>query len=82
MLLRMLALGDLKPEDRVKWIADAKASLLTSKEQLNSSADTFVGPYADLAQVAALAMIHAKLESLDRLLIQVVREAGSAAAGG
>lgn len=82
MLLRMLALGDLEPEDRLKWIADAKASLLVSKEQLKSNPETFAGPYGDLAQVAAIAMIDAKLESLDRLLIQVVREERASPGGG
>ena len=70
---RILSLGDLSREERVRWIADAKALLLEKKEQLNGYRETVDAPYIDIVHGSAVAMIDAKLEWLDRLLIQVVR---------
>ena len=70
---RILSLGDVSREDRIRWIADAKASLLAKKEELNDYRRTVDAPYLDIVHGSAVAMIDAKLEWLDRLLIQIVR---------
>lgn len=74
LLLRMMALSDLKPTERVRWIADAKAALLEKKRELNEHGQSVEGPYMDIVQGIALSMIETKLEWLDRLLILVVNE--------
>lgn len=71
---RIMSLGDLSHEERVRWIAEAKALLLEKKQQLREYGSTLEGPYADIVHGSALAMIDAKLEWLDRLLIKVTRD--------
>lgn len=71
---RIMSLGDLSHEERVKWIAEAKALLLAKKQQLKDYGNSLEGPYADIVHGAALAMIEAKLEWLDRLFIKVIRD--------
>jgi DNA-binding PadR family transcriptional regulator len=74
LLLRMMSLSDLKPSERVRWIANAKAAILEKKRELNEHGQSADGPYMDIVQGIALSMIEAKLEWLDRLLIQIVKE--------
>ncbi len=74
LLLRMMSLSDLKRSERVRWIADAKGAILEKKRELNEHGQSAEGPYMDIVQGIALSMIEAKLEWLDRLLIQVVNE--------
>jgi hypothetical protein len=74
LLLRMMCLNGLKRSERVRWIADAKGAILEMKRELNEHGQSAEGPYMDIVQGIALSMIEAKLEWLDRLLIQVVNE--------
>jgi DNA-binding PadR family transcriptional regulator len=74
LLLRMMSLNDLKPTERIRWIADAKAAILEKRQEINSHRRSAEGPYMDIVQGIALSMIEAKLEWLDRLLIQVVND--------
>jgi DNA-binding PadR family transcriptional regulator len=74
MLFRVLALSDVSRDERIRWIADAKGLLLDRKEALNAHQDSAKSPYDDIVQGTALAIIDAKLEWLDRLLIKVVNE--------
>src|SRR4051812_13225826 len=73
LLVRILSLGDMSSDDRVRWIADAKALLLAKKQELIDYRATVDGPYVDIVHGSAVAMVNAKLEWLDRLLIEVVR---------
>jgi transposase len=77
LLLRMMSLNELKPSEQVRWIADAKEAILEKKRELNAHGQSANGPYMDIVQGIALSMIKVKLEWLDRLLIQVVNEAGT-----
>ena len=77
LLLRLGSLGDVSPAERVQWIAAAKKSLLFKKQEINDYYAVADVPYRDIAHGAALAIVDAKLEWLDRLLIAVVDESGA-----
>lgn len=74
LLLRVRSLGDLSRDDRIRWIADTKGLLLAKKEELRAHHQVDAGSYEDIVQGTAIAIIEAKLEWLDRLLIHVVGE--------
>lgn len=74
LLLRVRSLGDLSRDDRLRWIADTKILLLDKKKELKIHQQADAGSYEDIVQGTAVAIIDAKLEWLDRLLIQVVGE--------
>ena len=58
----------------MEWIAAAKQSLLEKKDELDSYHQSVELPYGDIVYGAAAAMIQAKLEWLDRLLIHLVQQ--------
>jgi hypothetical protein len=74
MLFRVLALSDVSRDERIRWIADAKGLLLDRKQELNTHKQGPKSPYDDIVYGTAVAIIDAKLEWLDRLLIKVVNE--------
>jgi DNA-binding PadR family transcriptional regulator len=74
MLLRVMALSDVSREERIRWIADAKGLLLDRKHQLLDYEESAASPYDDIVHGTAIAILDAKLEWLDRLLIKVVNE--------
>jgi len=74
MLFRVLALSDVSRDERIRWIADAKGLLLDRKQELNTHKQGPKSPYDDIVHGTAVAIIDAKLEWLDRLLIKVVNE--------
>jgi DNA-binding PadR family transcriptional regulator len=75
LLLRVMSLTDLSRDDRLQWVASAKSILLDRKNELNGHRSASNGPYADIVHGTALAIVEAKLEWLDRLLILIVNEA-------
>lgn len=74
LLHRILSLSDLSREERLQWIASAKAMLLGKRDELNEFHAAAPGDYADIVHGTSVAIVNAKLEWLDRLLIQVVKE--------
>lgn len=74
MLFRVLALSDVSRDERIRWIADAKGLLLDRKHELNANKNPSNSPYDEIVHGTAVAIIDAKLEWLDRLLIKVVGE--------
>ena len=74
LLSRLQSLADVPIEKRVEWIAAAKQSLLEKKDELDSYHQNVELPYGDIVHGAAAAMIQAKLEWLDRLLIHLVQQ--------
>lgn len=74
MLLRVMALSDVSRDERIRWIADAKGLLLDRKKELNAHSESTQSPYDEIVRGTAVAIVDAKLEWLDRLLIQVVNE--------
>lgn len=71
---RMLALQDLPKDERIRWIALAKDTLLERKAKLASSREADNSPYSGIAQGFATAMIDSQLEWLDRLLIDIIKD--------
>lgn len=71
---RMLALQGLAKDERIRWIALAKDTLLDRKDKLGSARDEDNSPYSGIAQGFAAAMIDAQLEWLDRLLIDIIKD--------
>jgi len=74
---RIMSLGGLSQQERVRWIAETKALLLAKKQQLHEYKEIVQGPYADIVHGSAVAMMEARLEWLDRLLIKIIREDGA-----
>lgn len=74
LLVRVLSLGDVPREERIRWIADAKALLLQKKTELEEYRKAVDAPYMEIVHGTAVAVVNAKLEWLDRLLIKVVAE--------
>lgn len=74
LLSRLQALSDVPTEGRLEWIVAAKKSLLDKKEELDRYHRNVDLPYGDIVHGAAAAMVQAKLEWLDRLLISLVAE--------
>ena len=73
LLDRMMVLGGVAHAQRVRWIAGAKELLLAKKDELKAYRLTVDAPYIDIAHGSAVAVIDAKLEWLDRLLIEIVK---------
>lgn len=80
LLMRLLSLADVPQRERIRWVAAAKAALLTKRDEVRAHRNARDSPYGDIVQGAAVAMIEAKLEWLDRLLIKLVDESDSAGA--
>ena len=72
--VRILALGELPPEDRVRWVVNAKDLLVNKKEELRDYHDKLTVPFNDIVHNFGVATIDAKLRWLDRLLLQLVDE--------
>jgi len=70
---RVLSLKDLTRDEQVAWVASAKAMLLDRRDQLAAAAPDNAGPYGDIVQDSAIALLTTKLEWLDRLLIRIVK---------
>lgn len=74
VLLRVMSLGDHDRHDRVRWIADTKAMLLDKKAELKANLSSNADDFEDIVHGTAIAIIDARLEWLDRLLIKVVQD--------
>jgi DNA-binding PadR family transcriptional regulator len=74
ILLRVMALGDVTSEERIRWVSEARALLLAKRQQLLDSPEPSDTPYSDIVQGTAVAIIDAKLKWLDKLLVQIAKE--------
>jgi len=74
LLLRVLSLGDLEPDEQVRWIIAAKAQLLNKKDELSRNREPVSEPYSRIVHDTTIAIIKTKLEWLDRLLIQITKD--------
>jgi DNA-binding PadR family transcriptional regulator len=72
--VRSLSLGELSRDERIQWIADAKELLLNKKDELAAYASMVSLPNGKLLHAADVVALDAKLQWLDRLLIEVVNE--------
>lgn len=72
--VRILALGELPVEDRVRWVVGAKDLLLSKKDELGDYHASLTVPFNDIVYNFGVASIDAKLRWLDRLLVQLVEE--------
>jgi len=73
--LRVLALIELSPAERVAWIAKAKQLLLDKKAELHAHRERLTQyRYGDIVFLADDESLDAKLMWLDRLLIKFARE--------
>lgn len=73
--LRVLAVADLSPAERVAWIAKAKQMILDKKTQLQSHRERLTQyKYGDIVYLADEESLDAKLVWLDRLLIKLAQE--------
>ena len=70
--VRILALSELPLADRVRWVVSAKDLLLEKKAELKEYHDRLKVPFNDIVYNFGVATIDAKLQWLDRLLVQVV----------
>ncbi len=75
LLLRVMSLGSMPRDERIRWIAEAKDLLLEKKRELGADLADDAASYERIVQGTVLAIVNAKLEWLDRLLIEVVRDA-------
>lgn len=73
LLDRILALGGVGHHEQLRWIAGAKELLLDKKAELKEYRQTVDATFIDIAHGSAVAVIDAKLEWLDRLLIEIMR---------
>ena len=73
-LSRVMALGDITRDERARWIADARAILLGKRRELADFREAANVPYFDIVHGTAIAIVDAKLEWLDRLLIEIAGE--------
>ena len=72
--VRILALGELPAEDRVRWVVNAKGLLLGKKDELSNYHGRLTVPFNEIVHSFGAAVIDAKLRWLDRLLLQLVDE--------
>lgn len=72
--MRALSVGELDRDARIRWIASAKQLLLEKKDAFRAYDKLVKLPYGELINASYDAELDAKLQFLDRLLIQVLRE--------
>jgi DNA-binding PadR family transcriptional regulator len=70
--VRILALGELAPEDRVRWIASAESLLAEKKAELGNYHEALRVPFNEVALNFGTATIDAKMRWLNKLLGLVV----------
>ena len=63
----------LSKNQRLEWIADAKAALQGKLEELESYGKAVTVPFKDLVHDNAVSSVRARLDWLDRMLISTVR---------
>ena len=66
----------LSRDERLEWIADAKAALQAKLEELESYEKSVTVPFKELVHDNAVSSVRARLDWLDRMLISTVRGDG------
>jgi len=72
--MRVLSIGELSRDERIRWIAKTKGLLLAKKEEFEAYNLQVQLPYSELIVASYMRELDNKLEFLDRLLIKVVQE--------
>ena len=76
--VRILALGELRPEERVRWIASAEGLLTQKKAELGEYHEALRVPYNEVALNFGTATIDAKMRWLNKLLGEAAGSGGQA----
>ena len=71
---RMLSLDMLTSDERIEWIASAKALVKRKREIVDEYSRSVDMPYHRIAHQSAVEALRAKMEWLDELLYEVVAE--------
>ena len=74
---RVFSLGELPPAERIAWVAQAKELILAKKAELEGHRQRMTSyVYGEIVYRADQERLDAKLNWLDRLLIEIARELG------
>ena len=69
--VRILALGELPREERLRWVISATNLLLSKKVELSDYHERLKAPFSDIVLNYGIAIIDARLRWLDRLLFEL-----------